>query len=68
MAFLAATLRRGRATETDAVDLVFRDADARAERGGFWAITVPSAEWTVRTWKPAKVRSEDRWEESEEVK
>ncbi len=48
MAFLAATLRRERAAEAGAVVLVFRDTDA-AERGGFWAIIVPSARWTVRT-------------------
>jgi hypothetical protein len=35
MAFLAATLRRGRAAEAGAVLLVFKDTDVLAERGGF---------------------------------
>jgi hypothetical protein len=35
IAFLAATLRRGRAVEAGVAVLVFRDTDAPAERGGF---------------------------------
>lgn len=35
MAFLAATLRRGRAIEVGEVVLVFRDTDAPGERAGF---------------------------------
>jgi hypothetical protein len=68
MAFLAATLRRGRAAKAGAVVLVFRDTDVPAERGGFWAIIVPSARWAVRTWKPAKIRLEERLGGPEEVK
>lgn len=68
MAFLAATLRRGRAAEAGATVLVFKDTDAPAERGGFWAIIVPSASWTVRTLNPAKIRLEERLGGSEEVR
>jgi len=42
IAFLAAALRRGRATEATAAALVFRDTDAPAPRVGFCAINVPS--------------------------
>jgi hypothetical protein len=68
MALLAATLRRGRAARAGAVVLVFRDTDAPADRGGFWAIIVPSTRWAVRTWKPANIRLEVILGGPEEVK
>ena len=68
IAFLAATLRRGRAVEAGVAILFFKDTDAPAERGGFWDIIVPSARWTLRMWKPAKIRLEERSEGSEEVR
>jgi hypothetical protein len=68
MAFLAATLRRGRAAEAGAAVLVFRDIEAPAERGGFWAIIVPSARWAERTLKPAKTRLDERLGGSDEVR
>ena len=62
MAFLAATLRRGRATatEVEATALVFKEKEVPVGRDGFWAITLLSVGVGVRRWKPARVRLEDR--------
>jgi hypothetical protein len=59
IAFLAAVLRRGRATEVEATALVFREKEVPVGRDGFWAMTL-SVGVGVRIWKPASVRFEDR--------
>src|SRR6266702_2636185 len=60
IAFLAAMLRRGRATEVEATDLVFKEKEVPVGRDGFWAITLLSVGVGVRMWKPARVRLDDR--------
>ncbi len=60
IAFLAAMVRRGRATEVEATAPVFKEKEAPVGRDGFWAITLKSFGVEVRMWKPARVRLEDR--------
>ena len=60
IAFFAAKLRRGRATEVEATALVFKEKEVPIGRDGFWAIILLSVGVGVIMWKPARVRLEDR--------